>query len=91
MNEINAQCVDTAVHSHDGGRTLCQHGTKYVERCTFQWARPRVTAYRAADPRTFAVRLNRYPGVVIGAAVQIGRRVFGITWGRPGRRIRIPV
>lgn len=55
------------------------------ERFAFEWRRPRLTIYRAGEPKRFAVGLNRYPGVVIGAGVQIAGRCFSLTWGAPGR------
>ena len=48
-----------------------------------RWRRPKLTVYRAADPRHFAVTLNRYPGVVIGVAMQIRLRVWSLTWRTP--------
>jgi hypothetical protein len=44
---------------------------------------PRFVTYRAAVPRHLAGRFNRYPGVVIGAEVQVRGRCFGVVWGRP--------
>lgn len=58
-----------------------------TERFAFEWVRPRVTVYWAARRRVFGVTLNRYPGVFIGVAVQVGIRVFSLVWGRPGRRV----
>lgn len=49
-----------------------------------RWTWPRVNTYPAADAGWRLV-LNRYPGCVIGVAVQLGRRVLGLRWGRPGR------
>lgn len=47
----------------------------------FRWRRPRFTAYRAADDvRGWRAGFNRYPGVVIGAFVQLDRIVVGVTW-----------
>lgn len=59
--------------------------TNKPDRFAFEWRRPRITTYRAADRRRFRAGLNRYPGVVIGAAVQVGTRVLSLTWGAPGR------
>jgi len=56
-------------------------------RFAFRWKRPKLTRTRPADYRRFDVRLNRYPGVVIGVHVQVGRRGLGLTWGAPGRQI----
>lgn len=82
--EVDARCADSAVHSHDGGRTLCRYGRPVTYRHTFQWRRPRVVLYWAAKRRAFWVGLNRYPGVVIGAGVQVGQRVVSLVWGRAG-------
>jgi len=49
-----------------------------------RWTWPRVDTYRAADAG-WRLALNRYPGCVIGIAVQFGHRVVGLRWGRPGR------
>lgn len=49
-----------------------------------RWAWPRVNTYRAANWR-WRLALNRYPGCVIGIAMQFGHRVVGLRWGRPGR------
>lgn len=51
------------------------------------WARPRVTVYTAADRRPVSFTWNRYPGVVIGFAVQVGTKVASLTWGRPGEAV----
>lgn len=56
-------------------------------RHEFHWKRPRFTTYRAADPRPLSVRLNRYPGIVIGISVKVGHRALGLTWGAPGKQI----
>ena len=53
-------------------------------RFRFRWRRPTAIVYRAAERRRFHVLLNRYPGVVIGLAVQVGVRVLSIVWARPG-------
>ncbi len=50
----------------------------------FQWRRPRLTWYRTANRHRFKPGLNRYPGVIIGAEIVIGRRAVGVVWGRPG-------
>ena len=55
-----------------------------MTRCQLLWIRPRLDTYRAAERRRFQVVLNRYPGIVIGVAVQVGQRVVGLRWGRPG-------
>jgi hypothetical protein len=59
-----------------------------ADRFEFEWRRPTVILYAAADRHLLRVTLNRYPGVVIGIAVHIGRRVLSIVWGRPGRLIK---
>ncbi|RAO26492.1 hypothetical protein PSN13_06520 [Micromonospora saelicesensis] len=89
QHEVDARCADSAVHSHDDGKTLCQFGRPFVNRYIFEWRKPRVTAYRAADRRTVTAGLNRYPGIVIGAYIQIRQRVIGITWGAPGAVRRV--
>lgn len=80
-------CDDVAVHSHDGGENLWRDGRPYAYRHAFEWRRPTALVYEAAERRRFAVHLNRYPGVLIGVAFQVGRRVLSILWGRPGRII----
>jgi hypothetical protein len=59
--------------------------TRY--RYEFHWRQPRLTVYRAATRHHVRTGLNRYPGVVIGAAVQVGWRVVSLTWGRPGKAV----
>lgn len=56
-------------------------------RYAFHWRIPTAVLYTAAVRRRVHLSLNRYPGVVIGIAVQIGTRVLSIVWGRPGRKI----
>jgi hypothetical protein len=85
---VNRCCDDIAVHSHDGGRTLRKAGRPYSYRHAFKPSWPKLNTYRAAERRRLAFHLNRYPGVVIGAAVQVGARVFSLRWGRPGRVIQ---
>jgi hypothetical protein len=81
-------CDDVAFHCHDGREY--KNGRPYAYRHAFRPRWPRATIYRAAERRRFTIRLNRYPGVVIGFAVQLGARVLSIVWGRPGRVIEIP-
>jgi hypothetical protein len=57
------------------------------QRFAFEWRRPRLTVYRAADPRRLHLVLNRYPGVVIGLCLQVRHTAFSLTWGAPGRLI----
>ena len=45
-----------------------------------RWRRPKLTVYRAADRRRLSLSLNRYPGGVIGAALQVRYRVWSLTW-----------
>lgn len=52
-------------------------------RYAIRWRRPDLTTYRTDGPRTFAARLYRYPGVVTGCAVRVGRRVLSLKWGTP--------
>jgi hypothetical protein len=80
-------CDEVAVHNH--GNQTYRNGRPYEYRFAFRWSRPRVRAYKAAERRRFSVGLNRYPGVVIGVGLQIGRRVLSVTWGSPGRIIEI--
>jgi hypothetical protein len=44
----------------------------------YRW--PKLTIYRAAVHRRFRFAWNRYEPVTIGAAVQVGGRVFSLTW-----------
>jgi len=81
-------CDEVAIHGHDGVTYL--RGKPYRYRHAFHWRRPFAHVYVAAVRRRFAVNLNRYPGVVIGVAFQVGRRVLSVVWGRPGRTIEIP-
>lgn len=67
------------------GLEVLPPGTPY--RYEFHWARPRVTRYRAAIPRRIGFHWNRYPGALIGAAIQFGPWVFGVKWGRPGKAV----
>lgn len=53
-----------------------------------RWMWPRVNTYRAADSGWRLV-LNRYPGCIIGVAAQLGHRVVGLRWGRPGRVVMV--
>lgn len=57
-------------------------------RYAFHWRIPGALIYTAATRRRLHVTLNRYPGVVIGIAFQVGSRVLSIVWGRPGRVIQ---
>lgn len=50
------------------------------------WRRPTIVRVTAADPHWRFV-LNRYPGVVIGVAVYLGRWRLSLLWARPGRVI----
>lgn len=85
------ECVTFGVHCHgvlgEPDYQLYRQGKPYHYRHAFQWRRPTAIVYTAATPHRFHVMLNRYPGVVIGIALQIGRRVLSILWGRPGRMI----
>ena len=58
--------------------------SKHGYRNTFEWRKPKVLIYRTAERRAFAVKLNRYPGVVIGVLFQVGRTALSLLWGRPG-------
>lgn len=59
----------------------------YAHCDTCDWNSP-VYPELAKTRRHLHVALNRYPGVVIGIAVQVGHRVLSIVWGRPGRMIK---
>lgn len=48
-----------------------------------EWRRPRLTVYRAAEPRRLHAVWNRYDTCTIGAALQISGRVFSLVWARP--------
>lgn len=85
MKPTDRCCTDVAVHCHDG--QTYRNGRPYAYRFAFQWRRPVARIYTAAVRRRFAVSLNRYPGVVIGVALQTGQRVLSLVWGRPGRLI----
>lgn len=81
-------CDDIAVHSHDGGKTFRKNGEPHALRWSKTWAKPRVTAYIAAPPRRLRIVRNRYgtsdgPGVTIGIALHVGKRVLGVTWAHP--------
>lgn len=52
----------------------------------FEWRRPTIVYVTAADPH-WGLVLNRYPGVVIGVALYLGRWGLSLLWGRPGRVI----
>nr|MDT0658015.1 hypothetical protein [Micromonospora sp. DSM 115978] len=85
-------CDDIAVHSHDGGRTLWRDGRgPFVHRFRFEWRRPALVVCRPAGPARVRVTLNRYPGVVIGLYLHLGRRALSLLWGRPGRPYEVPV
>jgi len=43
----------------------------------------RAIVYKAAVRRRYGIHLNRYPGVVIGVAVHIGRWCLSIVWRMP--------
>lgn len=79
-------CSDVAMHCHPESadpHQLYWKGRPYHYRHRFEFRWPTVRVYRPADRRT-RVMLNRYPGVVIGAAVVLGGRCFSLLWGRPG-------
>jgi hypothetical protein len=46
-------------------------------RAEFHW--PKFYRYRVADPG-FRPVLNRYPGVVIGVGLVVGRYVYCVKW-----------
>lgn len=80
-------CTDIAVHSHDGGKTMRKDGRLYTYRNAFEWRRPKLVRVTAADRQPLRLVLNRYPGVVIGAALYYRHRGLSLLWGRPGRVI----
>jgi hypothetical protein len=80
-------CDDVALHCHDGKDY--KDGRPYFYRFAFEPRRPKAVVYRAAESRRLHVSLNRYPGVVIGVAFQVGARVLSVLWGRPGRIIEV--
>lgn len=86
---IHRCCADIATHSHDGGRTLTRNGRTFTHRHTFEWRRPAFHAYRTAANRPLGFGLNRYPGIVIGAAVGIRGTSYGVVWGRPGKVVEV--
>jgi hypothetical protein len=90
MSKIGERCCDDiAVHCHDG--LSYKDGRRYEWKVRFEWRRPRAVVVHTAN-RAPWVRLNRYPGVVIGAAFKLGaRRQLSILWGRPGAPYEIPV
>lgn len=47
----------------------------------WRWMLPRFNVYRPADRKPRAL-LNRYPGAVIGAAVVVFGRCYGVRWKR---------
>lgn len=58
----------------------------YVSGGGFVWRWPKVTIYKPADSRPRAM-WNRYPHNIIGAAVVLFGRCWGVTWkGSPRRR-----
>ncbi len=81
-------CDDIAVHAHDG--LTYKDGRRYEYRFHFEWRKPHAVVYTTAA-RAPWVKLNRYPGVVIGVALKAGRRrVLSILWGRPGKAYEVP-
>ncbi|HEX6968924.1 MAG TPA: hypothetical protein VF174_08980 [Micromonosporaceae bacterium] len=91
QDHVTVACADSAVHSHDGGKTSCRLGRQFTTRFPLRWARPKIYTNLRARRYRFAVRLNRYPGCVIGAEFQVGARAFGLLWGAPGKPIEVLV
>lgn len=82
-------CDDIALHCHDG--KTYKNGRRIEIRHRFEWRTPRAVICTAAD-RPPLVRLNRYPGAVIGIAFRIGaRRCLSVLWGRPGKSYEVEV
>lgn len=57
----------------------------YASGGGFAWCWPKFNVYRPADTRP-RVLLNRYPHVVIGVAVVIFGRCWGVRWKASKRR-----
>lgn len=84
-------CDEIAYHGHPelgDPRQMYKDGKPYHYRHTFQWRWPKVVRVRAARPLT-AIVLNRYPGVVIGAAAYVRGRGLSLLWARPGRAVQV--
>lgn len=83
------ECVAFGMHGHGTQGTpdyqLYRSGQPVTYRHEFEWRWPTATIVRPATRRPFRVVLNRYPGVIIGVAVQIGAHALSVLWGRPGR------
>jgi hypothetical protein len=82
-------CDDIAMHCHSG--VTYRAGRPVDLRFGFQWTRPRAAVIHLAERHRFRIALNRYPGVVIGVAIQVGTRALSILWGRPGKPIWVPL
>jgi hypothetical protein len=82
-------CTERAYHGHpelgDPGQ-MYFNGRPFCYRHNLQWRWPKIVRVRAAASVTRVV-LNRYPGVVIGAAVYLRGRGLSLLWGRPGKTI----
>ena len=46
-----------------------------------KWHVPMFYRYKVASPRKVRLALNRYPGIVIGAAIVIGHYAYCVKWG----------
>jgi hypothetical protein len=83
-------CGERAFHGHpefgDPGLAYF-NGRPYRYRHAFEWRRPALRRVTGAD-RITGVRLNRYPGVVIGVAAYLRGHGLSLLWGRPGRTIQ---
>lgn len=66
----------------DHDRQLHAH---YIAGGGFVWERPRLNVYKPSNTRPRAL-LNRYPHNVIGAAVVLFGRCWGVTWKGSPRR-----
>ena len=47
-----------------------------------KWHAPMFYRYKVATPRKVRLALNRYPGIVIGAAIVIGHYAYCVKWGK---------
>lgn len=87
---ITPCCDERAMHGHPelGDPHLAYfNGRPYHYRFAFEWRRPAIRRVTAAEQVT-GLRLNRYPGVVIGVAAYIRGHGLSLLWGRPGRAIQ---
>lgn len=84
---INRCCDITGFHCH--GSQAYKDGKPYYYRYKMIWTLPKFGTYIAARRSGLEVKLNTYPGVTIGIVLRVGRRVFGLRWGKPGQIIEV--